>query len=414
MQAQGIWSLRQRTYQCAGGSQSNFALGPNGVANCLNTPIGRLYGSYGNLGNIHSSNFYGTQDPTWCPMQPDCLNSFTYPWFPNVESPDKGNWLGGTFVPPQPGLKMFRLPNMYVSSRTCTPSPFVNATRYGNSSRPAYVSWNGIVPTQCGSDNTLSITDLVGPGYYTAPLGVGASAALLLGGVDNNTVTCAWTLGTSLPIGLQVLNVTIVVTDGPVYASDDPLYTGNPSSPYWQIGFLNVSGIGSPLTGAGSALLSRALNNSAARPYTRVVDCVVDGVNYMTGLPFTLKAAQPYVVEGFGQGWLPYSYPMPGNYTPPCVAPAPAAPSTIGFSVLSPISESMSNAVGPGNNTLSAYAAAVIVINYDVTAGLAGGWDATNLEYVAPSTGWVRGDDNPVDFGSDVHSKAHPSNDGLR
>ena len=307
-------------YQCGGGPRSKFALLQNGAADCHDTPLGRPSGNAG----PDSSSFYGTQDPTWCPMQPACLASFSYPWFPKVASPDSQNWIGGTFQPPQPGFTMFRLPVLPLSSRYCTPSPFVNSTAQRNSNRTAYVSWatNTQVPTQCGDDMTLSIVEVIGPGYYTTPLGAGANATLSLG-PDNNTVTCSYTLGSPLPKGLVVLNVTVVVTDGPIFASDDPLYTGNPSSPYWQIRFLNVSTTGSP-TGSGSVLLSQALNSSVARSFTRVVDCVVNGVNTFTGFPFTLTAAQPYVVETYGLAWLPYQYPMPGNYTysgPPTPAP---------------------------------------------------------------------------------------------
>lgn len=353
-------------------------------------------------------------------MQPECFNAFTYPWFPNVASPDQRFWRSGTFVPPQPGFIMFRLPVMPFSSRTCTPSPFVNSTLNGNRNRPAYTSWNRVVPTQCSDDMTLSITTLIGPGHYTAPLGQGANVALSLG-ADNNTVTCTWTLGTSLPSGLTVQNVTIVVTDGPVFAADDPLYTGNPSLPFWQIGLLNVSGVGSPVTGSASALLTTALNNSVARSFTRVVDYAVDGVNFITGLPFTLTAKQPYVVETYGQGWLPYTYPMPGNYTysstpaptrtptqvpsksptqPPtmaptqrptfCSAPAPTAPPDVGFSVVSPAKVGGAT-VPPGSNTFSGYAAGSADINYDANAGLTGGWNNTNFEYMAPADGCVGG-----------------------
>jgi hypothetical protein len=71
-----------------------------------------------------------------------------------------------------------------------------------------------------------------------------------------------------------------------------------------------------------------------------------------------------------------------------CVAPAPAPPLNIGFSVLSPAS--ISTVVVPGSNAFSGYAAGSATIDYDNTAGLAGGWDGTNFEYVAPSTGYVR------------------------
>ena len=406
-----MWATRKRTYQCAGGNQSAFAL-DGGAANCLKTPIGR--GSIVYRAEYSDApgelTFYGTQDPTWCPMQPVCLNSFTFPWFPNVASPDSPNWIGGTFQPPQPGFTMFRLPALPLSSRYCTPSPFVNSTANRNRNRTAYVSWatNARVPTQCGDDMTLSIVKLIGPGYYTSPVGAGANATLSLG-PDNNTVTCAYTLGSSLPAGLVVLNVTVIVTDGPIFASDDPLYNGNPSSPYWQVGYLNVGTTGAP-TGSGSVLLSQALNNSVARSYTRVIDCVVDGVNNLTGLPFTLTAAQPYVVETYGRGWLPYTYPMPGNYTYSvvptpspttaptqtptqsptqaptiCEAPAPVAPLHIGFSILSPANTS--TVVKPGNNAFSGYAAGSAIVNYDVTAGLTGGWNTTSFEYMAPSTG---------------------------
>jgi hypothetical protein len=261
--------------------------------------------------------------------------------------------------------------------------------------------------------------DLIGPGYYTAPLGAGANVTLSLG-PDNNTVMCAYTLGSPVSFGLNVLNVTVVVTDGPVYAADDPLYTGNPSAPYWQLEFLNVSTTGAP-TGLGSVLLSQALNASVARSYTRIVDCVVTGFNNQTGLPFTLPSAQSYVVETYGQGWLPYSYPMPGNYTYSgpqtkqpttaptqrptaspttlsptqsptvaptfCEAPAPVAPLHIGFSVLSPVVTS--DTVVPGSNSFSGYAAGSAIVDYDVTTGLVGGWNNTSFEYVAPSTGCV-------------------------
>ena len=400
-QAPGVWALRQRAYQCSGGPPGYFNLGTNDVANCKDTTIGRPVSNYGKYNDkVVSSNFYGMQDPTWCPMQPKCYNGFSYPWFPNVASPDKANWNSEAFAPPYgPGPTMFRLPVLPLSSRTCTPSPFVNASHYVGENRPGKTTWNSNVPTQCTNDMTLSITSLIGPGYYSAPVGQGAKVTLSLG-ADNNTVTCAWTLGTSLPNGLTVQNVTIVVTDGPVFAADDPLYSGNPASPYWQIGFMYVSGDGSPLTGSGSTLLSQALNASVARSYTRVVDCVVSGVNYLTGFPFTLPAAQPYVVETYGQGWLPYKYPMPGNYipstpaptqaptqAPTCVpAPAPAPPLTIGFSVQGPLG---SLTVNPSSNTFSGYSGGAVV-DYDVTASLAGGWANATSEYVVPVNGYVR------------------------
>lgn len=323
-----MWASRKATFQCAGGLQSAFSL-RNGVANCLNTTQGRKSAYYADW--VYSASFYGTQDTTWCPMQPECLNSFSYPWFPYVDSPDKGNWKSGTFIAPQPGFKMFRLPALPLSTRYCTPSPFVNSTANGNNNRTAYVSWatTAQVPTQCADDMTLSIVKLIGPGYYTTPLGKNARVDLRLADstqFTNDLVVCEYTLGDSLPDGLLISNVTVAVTDGPVYASDDPLYTGNPGSPYWQVGYRSVPSRLAP-TGIGSVSLYRVLNASVARSYTRVVDCVVNGVNTLTGLPFSLSAEQPYVVETFGQPWLPYTYPMPGNYTfsgPPTQAPTQA------------------------------------------------------------------------------------------
>ena len=424
-----MWSFRRNTYQCAGGNQTSFGLTANGAANCKDTALGRLSGRYS---NSDSSSFYGTQDTTWCPMQRECLDTFSCPWFPNVSSPDQGNWLIGTFLPPKPGFTMFRLPALPLSSRTCTPSPFVNSSIYSNNNRPAYTSWNPVVPTQCGNDMTLSITDLIGSGYYSTSVGQGANVTLSLG-ADNNTVTCAYTLGSSFPFGLTVTNVLVVVTDGPVFAADDPLYSGNPSSPYWQVGLRNVSSAGKS-TGSGSVVLTQMLNDSAARSYTRVVDCVVTGFNNQTGLPFQLTAAQPYVVEIYGQGWLPYSYPMAGNYTysgpptrapttmptqrptssptvaptgrptaptpsptqaPTCLpAPAPVWPPKIGFLVLEPSSFTICN-VPPGSNAFSGYEAGTPHVQFDTTSNLAGGWNNTSFEYAAPSTGcdicrWAR------------------------
>ena len=295
-----------------------------------------------------NTNFYGTVDPTWCPMQPNCLKTFTFPWFPTVSSPDQGNWMPGTFVPPQPGLTMFRLPAMTIASRNCTPSPFVNATVYpANALRNRYASWTSAVnlPTQCGDDMTQSIVSTIGSGYYTADLGAGATAILSLG-TDNNTVTCTYTLGTQPPAGLTVLNVSIIVTDGPVYASDDPLYTGNPSSPTWQFASLNVSS-----TGVSSINLSQALNSSVARSYTRVVDCLVEGVNTFTTFPFTITAGQPFVVETYGQGWQPYEYPMPGNYTPS--SPPTPSPSSSPTEVPTPSPSSSPSASPSGSPSAS-------------------------------------------------------------
>lgn len=334
-QAPGVWASRQATYQCAGGTQSSFSLTPNGVANCLDTQIGRPSGKYPG-GDV---TFYGTQDTTWCPVRPECLNSFTYPWFPKAVSPDQVNWLPNTFNVPASDLTMFRLPALAIGSRNCTPSPFVNSTARPTTPRSAYTSWAGIVPTQCGDDMTLGITNLIGPGYYTTPLGKGAEVDLHEYFDVQRTrygMVCDYTLGSSPPVGLVVLNVTVIVTDGPVYASDDPLYSGNPSSPYWQVGLLSL-----PPGGQSSYCrnldkcgldrnLSQALNSSVARSYTRVVDCVVSGVNTLTGLPFTLKAAQPYVQETYSQqsrAWKPFHYPMPGNYTysgPPTQSPTQA------------------------------------------------------------------------------------------
>lgn len=72
-----------------------------------------------------------------------------------------------------------------------------------------------------------------------------------------------------------------------------------------------------------------------------------------------------------------------------CEAPAPTPPLNIGFSVLS-FPETTSTTVTPGSNAFSGYAAGSIIIDYDITASLTGGWDNTNFEYVAPSTGCVR------------------------
>lgn len=73
--------------------------------------------------------------------------------------------------------------------------------------------------------------------------------------------------------------------------------------------------------------------------------------------------------------------------TQACVAPAPAAPPIIGFSILSPVTAS--TIVSPGDNAFSGYAAGSPIIEYDVIAGLTGGWNNTGFEYVAPSTGYV-------------------------
>ena len=71
-----------------------------------------------------------------------------------------------------------------------------------------------------------------------------------------------------------------------------------------------------------------------------------------------------------------------------CVAPAPAKPLNIGFSILSPAITS--TVVNPGSNAFSGYTAGSAIVDYDITAGLAGGWDNMGFEYLAPSAGCVR------------------------
>lgn len=84
-----------------------------------------------------------------------------------------------------------------------------------------------------------------------------------------------------------------------------------------------------PNTKGYGVSLFEALPLKYARNYTRLVTCEVEATDPITGLPLTLSA-EPQVVLEFGQSWVPYQFPNPGNYTPTCpdqsgtCAPTPA------------------------------------------------------------------------------------------
>lgn len=248
-------------------------------------------------------------------MQPQCLNQFSYSWFPQVDSPDQSNWQSGTFISPgsaSSSQMFFRLPTLDITKRSCTPSPFVQGTIYTNgATRSATALWNtaGIVPTQCSNDLTQTIVSLIGPGYYSINPGNGSFANLTMA-ADNDTITCSYTWGPNAPPGLQVTSVNITVGDGPVFATDNPLYTGNTQSPAWQYNDFNVYG-----QSPASISLQAALHVSTARNYTRIIGCLVTAIDPATTFPIYLEA-QTMVVEQWNQPWIPYNYPMPGNYTP--------------------------------------------------------------------------------------------------
>ena len=132
-------------------------------------------------------------------MQPACLSSFSYAWFPNVNSTDQKNWLPGTFTGAGASSKtyqFFRLPAMDINRRTeiCTPSPFINGTIYRNGENRSYTAkWSSIIPSGCGNDLTQHIVQIVGPGPYTIDPHRNTTATLSMAD-DNNTITCGYHL----------------------------------------------------------------------------------------------------------------------------------------------------------------------------------------------------------------------------
>lgn len=76
-----------------------------------------------------------------------------------------------------------------------------------------------------------------------------------------------------------------------------------------------------PNTKGYGVSLSEALPLKYARNYTRLVTCLVEATDPLTGLPMTLSA-EPQVVLEYGQPWVPYQFPQPGNYVPSCPDPS--------------------------------------------------------------------------------------------
>lgn len=143
--------MRQYSYACSGGPQiSNFDNG--GVNSVFYT--GATFGSIANipscLGATYSNN-YGPVDSYQCPMQPDCLSNFSFISFPNVQSPDSSNWPSGTINQPSGAQypNIYSLPILDITQRLCSPTPFIYGSWFSPSmNRPAYTTWNNIVPTQ--------------------------------------------------------------------------------------------------------------------------------------------------------------------------------------------------------------------------------------------------------------------------
>ena len=253
-------------------------------------------------------------------MQPECLQRFSYPWFPNVASPDRGNWTAGTFNAPGASANrpFFLLPSLDLNKRQCTPSPFVNGTFYRSSAnRSAYATWSNYydtppIPTQCSNDLTQTIVSIIGPGPYTAPPPPGSFAELVMGSGSSDDISCPYSVGYRIsdqPLP-KVIAVNITVQDGPIFASDDPLYSGNELSPAWQYTVIPLLNVDKP-----QFSLLTALNRTLARNFTRVVSCLVTAIDPATNFPIYIQAP-PKVVLIYGQPWVNFTQPMPGNYTP--------------------------------------------------------------------------------------------------
>lgn len=240
-------------------------------------------------------------------MQQDCLQAFSFPWFPTISSPDQGNWPAGTWIPPNDSLtrQYFVLPTLDIATRQCTPSPFVYASIPPNA-RQQLATWataNIPVPTQCGVDLTQSIVQIISAGPYAADSG--SSYAELTLAADNRTASCTYQW-VGAPPGVITVNVTISVRDGPIFASDDLLTSGSEESPGWQ-----------SQTFYNSTIDVYAALPTTARNFTRVVVCAVQGLDPATLLPLYLTS-QPQVILAPGQGWQNFTYPLPD---PPTTAP---------------------------------------------------------------------------------------------
>jgi hypothetical protein len=169
-------------------------------------------------------------------MQPPCLSDWSYSWFPNIQSEDQGNWPEGTWQPPGSASStqlLFRLPALDISTRECLASPFVNASLPPNT-RQLSASWFPIVPTQCANDLTQSMVSLMGSGPYSGNVGTNSTATLSMA-ADNDTVNCAYTLSPDASPCLNITNVYIIIRDGPIFADDNILDSGNPKYPAWQL-----------------------------------------------------------------------------------------------------------------------------------------------------------------------------------
>ena len=121
-------TLNQRlgSYGCQGGAQSAYGTTDNYV-----TCSSDLYATPSD----DAAGGEWTYDAFFCPMQPECLNGFSYSWFPNLESSDETNWRNGTWLPAgQAALDtlFFRLPAFDITRRNCTKSPFINASLPAN------------------------------------------------------------------------------------------------------------------------------------------------------------------------------------------------------------------------------------------------------------------------------------------
>ena len=131
-------------------------------------------------------------------------------------------------------------------------------------------------------------------------------------GRNNDTISCAYYLGQH-PSGLQpkIIAVNVTVQDGPIFSSDDPLYSSvTPLSPVWQYSVI-------PLLNQTKTTFSlyNTLNLTLARNYTRVVSCLVTAIDPMTTFPIYIQAP-PMVVLEYGERWVNFTSPLPGTYTP--------------------------------------------------------------------------------------------------
>ena len=309
---------RSQMYGCAGGLQSQSDSSTYLTCSVLENPDDSAY----------------TYDPWWCPFQPDCLSGFNYYWFPEIFAPDDtANWQAGTWNAPPSDHQLFVLPTFNITNRNCTPSPFTGGTIYAdNEVRSAYAVWTaGVIPTQCGNDLTQNIVTLISTGPYSLDPGPSSTATLMID-EDNDTISCVYDFQKDLPFEVVVTNVTLTIGDGPIFAQDDIIYSGNPYSPAWQLTNIELA-TSAGSQGNHSISLLQALPVQVARNYTRFVACTISAFDPATLLPITLSAQNKVVLE-YDQSWVNFTYPISGAYAPSCPGssgncsptPAPALP----------------------------------------------------------------------------------------